>query len=169
LYFSAYDSRCGNGYIYCLFRSGIDGSNPELLGNAIAPGEETLHPSASPDGSKVAFVTSAQQIKIFDYTTKTVSAWSVDGNYPVWSPDGTTIVYEEPYAGPLHLMNADGTNQRLINPPNQHYSEWPPVWSPDSKWLIAVNFNGTMDLIEVATGNVIPIGNGPGYITMSWR
>jgi hypothetical protein len=166
LYFSAYDSRCSD-YAYCLFRSGIDGANPELLGD-FANGEETWHPSASPDGSKVAFVTSAR-IKVFDYTTRTVSTWSVAGNYPAWSPDGTRIAYAQQYGGPLHLMNADGTNQRVITG-SRPYSEAPVTWSPDSKWLIAQNSDyGNLDVIEVATGNILPLWSGAGYVSLSWK
>ena len=167
LYFSAYDSRCAD-YAYCLFRSGIDGTNPELLGDVIGPGE-ALRPSASPDGSKVAFVTSGLQIKVFDYTTRTVSAWSVTGNYPAWSPDGTQIAYAQQYGGPLHLVNADGTNQRVITG-SRAYSESAAAWSPDSKWLIAQNVDyGALDIIEVATGKALPISNGAGYGSVSWK
>ncbi len=168
LYFSAYDSRCSDN-VYCLFRSGIDGTSPELLGDVIAPGQETRHPAASPDGSKVAFATSAAQIKVFNYTTRTVSAWSAAGMYPSWSPDGTQIAYSQQYGGPLHLINADGTNQRVITG-NRPYSESPPAWSPDSKWLIAQNIDyGTLDIIEVATGNVLPITNAAGYVSPNWK
>ncbi len=169
LYFSAYDSRCSS-YAYCLFRSGIDGTNPELLSDLIGAGEANPHPSASPDGSKVAFVTSGGQIKVFDYTTKTVSAWSVTGGYPAWSPDGTQIAYaEQYYGGPLHLMNADGTNQRVISG-SRPSGDFPAAWSPDSKWLISQNLNyGTLDIIEVATGNVLPLGNGAGYVSLTWK
>lgn len=167
LYFSAYDSRCSD-YAYCLFRSGIDGTNPELLGDVIGAGE-ALHPSASPDGSKVAFVTSGAQIKVFDYATRTVSAWSVAGNYPAWSPDGTQIAYAEQYGGPLHLMNADGTNQRVITG-SPSYTVSRAVWSPDSKWLIGENTAyGILDVIEVATGKILPVWNGYGYGNLSWK
>ena len=170
LYFSAYDSRCAGGSAYCVFRSGIDGSNPELLGDVIAPGEVNPHPSASPDGSKVAFVTSGPQIKVFDYTTRTVSTWSVAGNYPAWSPDGTQIAYADQTGQPLHVINADGTNQRVIILDIGSYAESGVAWSPDSKWLIAQNIvNGTLDIIEVATGKVLPITTGVGYGSVSWR
>jgi len=170
LYFSAYDSRCAGGSAYCVFRSGIDGSNPELLGDVIAPGAINPHPSASPDGSKVAFVTSGPQIKVFDYATRTVSTWSVAGNYPAWSPDGTQIAYADQTGQPLHLINADGTNQRVITLDIGPYAESGVAWSPDSKWLIAQNFStGTLDIIEVATGKVLPIMTGVGYGSVSWK
>jgi hypothetical protein len=168
LYFSAYDSRCAD-YVYCLFRSGIDGTNPEVLGDVIAPAQETWHPAASPDGSKVAFATGGR-IKVFDYTTRTVSAWSVAGYYPAWSPDGTQIAYVQQYGGPLYTVNSDGTNLRLISSGNGTYSESPVAWSPDSKWVIAQNVAyGLLDVIEVATGNVLPIANGAGYVSLSWK
>lgn len=171
LYFSAYDSRCSY-FGYCLFRSGIDGSNPELFDIA-ATYEKTWHPAASPDGSKAAYVTGDQitdQIKVFDYATRTVSAWSVTGDYPTWSPDGTQIAYAQLSGGPLHLMNADGTNQRVLTAANGPYSDSPPAWSPDSKWVIAENLSsGSLDLIEVATGKVLPISNPGGYFGVSWK
>jgi hypothetical protein len=170
LYFSAYDSRCYGASAYCLFRSGIDGTNPELLGDRIAVADENPHPSASPDGSKVAFVMRGPQIKVFDYTTRTVSTWSVAGNYPAWSPDGTQIAYEDPSGGPLHLINPDGTSQRVITSDSGYYSDSRVAWSPDSKWLIGQNFaNGSLDVIEVATGKVLPIMSGVGYGSVSWR
>jgi Tol biopolymer transport system component len=168
LYFTGHDSRCSPPF--CLFRSGIDGTNPELLTELIAAGEAATHPSASPDGSKVAFTTSGPKIKVFDYNTKTISAWSVTGDYPAWSPDGAQIASTDPNGlGNLRLVNADGTNQRLISSGGRQYTNAPVVWSPDSKWLLGVNISGFLDIIEVATGKVLPIRNGPGYLTMSWR
>ena len=114
-------------------------------------------------------MTSGPQIKVFDYTTRTVSAWSVAGNYPAWSPDGTQIAYAQQYGGPLHIINADGTNQRAITGSGS-YSESAAAWSPDSKWLIAQNVaSGSLDIIEVATGNVLPLWNGAGYGSVSWK
>jgi Tol biopolymer transport system component len=167
LYFSAYDSRCSDLYV-CLYRSGIDGANPELLGNYIAHDESTWHPAPSPDGSKVAFVTTGAQIKVFDYATKTLSAWSVTGDLPAWSPDGTQIAFAGGYGGPLRVINADGTNQRSIT--IDALSEWEAAWSPDSKWIIALDRSYfAMDIIEVATGKAVPMKNVARYTGLSWK
>jgi Tol biopolymer transport system component len=166
LYFSAYDSRCYEGNGYCLFRSGIDGTNPELLGDVIATGWESIHPAASPDGSKVTFMTDGT-IKVFDYATRTVSAWSATGDFPTWSPDGTHIAFVGPF-GSLYLINPDGTNQSLLSSANE-YAGSPVAWSPDSKWLIALRIGGALDMIEVSTGNVLPILIGTGYGSVSWK
>ena len=66
-------------------------------------------------------------------------------------------------------MNADGTNQRVITG-SRPYSEAPVTWSPDSKWLIAQNSDyGNLDVIEVATGNILPLWSGAGYVSLSWK
>lgn len=166
LYFSAYDSRCST-IVYCLHRSNVDGTAPELLGVLIAPGEVTWRPSASPDGSRVAFVTTGTNIKVFDYATKTTSTWSVPGQHPSWSPDGSRIAYVPQFGGTLRLVNADGTNQRVVGPSNRSYNEGPISWSSDSKWLLARGT--TWDLVEVETGIVIPLAHLNAYRDVSLK
>jgi hypothetical protein len=157
VYFSAFDSRC-SGIFYCLHRSNRDGSGVELLGTFIATGQVTWRPSSSPDGSRVAFVTTGTNIKVFDYATKTVSSWSVPGQHPSWSPDGSKIAYVPQHGGTMRLINADGTNQRVLG--TRTYAEAPISWSSDSKWILA---RGTVwDLIEVETGLVLPLAHLAG-------
>lgn len=70
---------------------------------------------------------------------------------------------------PLRLVNADGTNQRVISSANTGYAESPLAWSPDSKWLVAERLDGTLHVIEVATGTVLPVRNGGAYGNLSWK
>ena len=158
VYFSAYDSRCSDIF-YCLHRSGRDGSAPELLGTLIAPNQVTWRPSSSPDGSRVAFVTTGTVIKVFDYASKSVLGWGIAGQHPSWSPDGSRIVFVQQFGGSLRVITAaDGSGQRVITPANRTYTEGSISWSADSKWVLARSNAGTLDLIEVDTGNVLPLG-----------
>ena len=158
MYFSAFDTRCSTT-IYCLHRSGRDGSAPELLGTLIGPDAVAGRPSSSPDGLRVAFVTTGPIIKVFDYASKTVLPWSVPGQRPSWSPDGSRIAFVPEGGGPLHLINAaDGSGDQVLTPPDRTYMEASISWSSDSKWLLAKSNAGVLDLIEVATGKTLPLG-----------
>ncbi len=54
---------------------------------------------------------------------------------PRWSPDRKTIAFQSekgrtPDAFPLYLMDANGSNMRLLVPQG-----WAPIWSPDGKQI----------------------------------
>jgi Tol biopolymer transport system component len=156
LYFSAYDSRC-NTSAYCLYRSRIDGSAPELLGSFISTSDANWRPAPSPDGSKVAFMLGGLGggvIKVFDVATKTTSSWGVPGEAPVWSPDGTQIAYAARGIGEINLITPDGSIIRTLTP-GYGFSR-PLGWSPDGKWIVAPG-GGMLNLIDVATGAVLPL------------
>jgi hypothetical protein len=58
----------------------------------------------------------------------------------------------------------------VITSDSGNYSESRVAWSPDSKWLIGQNITtGSLDLIEVATGKILPIMSGGFYGIVSWR
>ena len=109
----------------------------------------------SPDGKKIAF-----SKQVFSSTTWTlqVGVMNSDGSgqkiltssgeslFPVFTPDGTKILYQH-LSGPalydnwdLILMNADGSNPTNLTNQNAT-SYWNPVISPDGK-TIAVVVNG---------------------------
>jgi hypothetical protein len=158
LYFAAHDTRCNDGY--CIHRSGIDGSNPELLGT-LPQGLHTERLSSSPDGSKVAYSTG--QIRVFDYGTKTIASWTVPGSAPSWSSDGNVIAYATSSFGPINLVNSDGTNVRALTPAGRTYGDGAMSWSSDSRWLLAKSTSGSLELIEAATGMALPLGFTAGY------
>jgi hypothetical protein len=156
LYFSAYDTRC-NSSAYCLYRSRIDGSAPELLGSDISMSEPSWRPAPSPDGSKVAFMLGGPFgggiVKVFDVATKTTSSWGLPGEAPVWSPDGTRIAYVS-NTGAINLITPDGS---VTNTLASGYGFGRPLgWSPDGKWIVGQS-GGMLQLIEVATGTVLPL------------
>ena len=156
LYFSAYDTRC-NSSAYCLYRSRIDGSAPELLGSDISTSSASWRPAPSPDGSKVAFMFGGPYgdgiIKVFDVATKTTSSWGLPGEAPVWSPDGTQIAYVS-NSGGINLITPDGSVTRTLAT-GIGFGR-PLGWSPDGKWIVAQS-GGMLQLIDVATGAILPL------------
>ncbi|SRR6266487_663205 len=55
---------------------------------------------------------------------------------PMWSPDGTRVVYRDSRRGPNHddeiyVMSADGSAQKNLT--NNPANDWGPAWSPDGK------------------------------------
>jgi Tol biopolymer transport system component len=108
-------------------------------------------------------VTTGTIIRVFDYASKTVSAWGVPGQFPSWSPDGSRIAYVPQLGGTLRLMNSDGTNQRALTSALRTYVEGPISWSSDSKWLLARSNAGMLDLVDVETGTVLPLPYSTTY------
>jgi Tol biopolymer transport system component len=153
VYFGAYDGRCSTS-AYCLYRSRIDGSAPELLGTA-ATSSYAVQPAPSPDGSRVAFVTGGSTIRVMDVGAGTVSTWGEQGGRPAWSPDGTQIAFLSP-SGTIMLMHPDDTALRALTPNTRFYGVYPISWTPDGKFLWARNTNGAYELVDAQTGGAIP-------------
>jgi Tol biopolymer transport system component len=66
------------------------------------------------------------------------------GTQPLWSPDGTTIAFvshrsADNYEPAIHLMNADGTNRRLL--PVTADAGQGSKWSPTAQRIAFVDVN----------------------------
>ena len=95
-------------------------------------------PDASPDGRKIAFVTSRpgqNAIFVMDSDGSDARPLIADERVavtdPAWSPDGRLIAFVR--AGDLWVARADGTQQRRIVADGAA-----PTWSPDSRRLAFV-------------------------------
>ena len=68
--------------------------------------------------------------------------------WPLWSPDGTTIVFASNRSGPaltgqVWLMDADGSRPRQLS--NGPWSHVQPSWSADGRWIYVYQSRETPD------------------------
>jgi dipeptidyl aminopeptidase/acylaminoacyl peptidase len=90
----------------------------------------------SPDGKQLAFdAESPFGVRVLTIATHEVRMIGV-GEFPSWSPDGTTIAY--PGDGQTHLVAADGTSDRLLLQPTAAGLAIGARWSPDGSQLAFV-------------------------------
>jgi TolB protein len=164
-------TRTGAGDIYI---ANADGTNQVRL--TTDPASEA-HPSFSPDGTRIVFVRGAPDSEIFvmDTDPSTADAQNLTNNTvaelaPEWSPDGTRIAYFLDAGNVIAVMNADGSDQHVLDPGLRSNG---PQWSPDARRVLfnrsdgmgdadphAINADGT-GLVNL--GQEIPISQAPSW------
>ena len=137
----------------------VDTARPTAPRPLRTPGDDDS-PTWSPDGRLASvnelgvFVSDASgggRTRVFDKTS--------NGGQVSWSPDGSTMFLTAD--GHALFMNADGTNQRVILTSDRYFvglqtSQWPAVWSPDSRQVLAIGRIGARTgawLISTADGS----------------
>jgi Tol biopolymer transport system component len=112
-------------------------------GTAWAPGPY-LELSLSPDGSRVAVVREGDvSTWVHEFSREASSKVSSDGGSsvkPVWSPDGTRLVFTSNRGGDWNLYqaaaNGAGADRLLLT---SDVPKYPFSWSPDGRWLFFAN------------------------------
>ena len=141
--------RDGNSEIYVM---DADGGNPQNLTNHP---DSDFHPSWSPDGKWIAFLSRRDQVPFKHGITAEIYVMDAGGGnpqrltnnphadyHPSWSPDGKQIAFASRRDGniDIYVIDVDGGNeQRLTNNPLYDYS---PSWSPDGERIV---FNARRD------------------------
>jgi Tol biopolymer transport system component len=157
-----------------------DGSGQTRLVHTTTTIAENLNPTWSPDGSRIAFVSTrdgggaeiyvmladgSEQTRLTFSTTRETE-WNL---HPAWSPDGRQIAYRSTQAGnqEIFVMNVDGTDQRNLT--NNPTADAQPAWSPDGRQIAFVRFRDGANRIWVmnadGTGQT-QITDGPGTIDL---
>src|SRR5215211_5666781 len=122
-----------NGEIYVMNADGSEQTN--ISNNTAFDG----YPHWSPDGKKIAFMTSRDGINYEIYVmnadgtsqTRLTNNADLDAE-PIWSPDGTKIAFRSDrynHNYQIYVMNADGSEQTNIS--NNTAADIHPDWSPD--------------------------------------
>jgi len=159
----------GGGWVYfagvrtnvALYRVRLDGTGLDSM-----PVGFGTQPDPSPDGTRVAW--SDGTLHVYRYATGTDTALGIAGYAPHWSPDGTLIAYATGDPGTISVMKPDGSGQRLLG--NGAYFGWAFDWSPDSQWLVVYGTaQGSLALIQVQTGVVLPLGFASGLGQPAWK
>jgi len=123
-----------------------------------APPRSYVYPRLSPDGTRLAFFVSDQELDIWllDLSRSTLTRLTFDAgleNYPVWMPDGRQLFFSSERDGARHLyVQADSTGAitRLTESVNAQY---PTSISPDGARLVFTEI-----ATATAAGDVLQLG-----------
>jgi Tol biopolymer transport system component len=137
------------------YRAGLPSTNPQSTQLAwfdrkgkqlglVGPSGEYFRPSLSPDGNYVVFERgSPSDIWVMDIqkgvTSRVVSSPEGGSSFPVWSPDGRSIVYIRITGMYERAFGVVGEEKLLLKP---EPLLGPTDWSRDGRYIVANNLQG---------------------------
>ncbi len=121
-------------------------------------------PSLSPDGRQLALILrddSGSNVWVYDIERGTLGKRTFDGvnAFPIWTPDGTNIVFGNGAAlQNMARVAADGSAQPelLLTQDDLPGPKIPTSWSPDNRWVL---FQNSQDIrkLSLDDGTVEPV------------
>lgn len=123
-------------------------------------------PSLSPDGQRIAFRTldhARWRIGITDIAGESVMLLpgaSLDGNIPVWSPDGTMLMVSSTFNGVTPNQLIDLSRMVWVRPRSREPFYFT-TWSPDSHAQVFTNDRAKLAQARWDGSGLTPIANQP--------
>jgi len=162
---------------------GADGANPHRLSTVDSDNAGFSAPQWSPDGTRLLVWggTGTHDVFVLDAATGQVTnltnSENADDFWATWSNDGSRIAYET-FANPpgpidiVHVIAADGSGDHVLT--NAHVTGSTMLWSPDDKFLIGWDNDGTssQNLVLIPVDGTTPptlIPAPSNSITGSWQ
>ena len=144
-------------YRYQLMVADWDGYGAREVYGSFNP---LLSPSWSPDGSKLAFVSFAEQsgsqIRVLELNTgqhNVVASFKGINSAPAWSPDGRRLAYSTSRHGSPDIYIYDTFSQQHQRISNHYGIDTEPAWSPDgSALLFTSNRSGKPQIYSTRVG-----------------
>jgi Tol biopolymer transport system component len=121
----------------------------------LADSQSELSPSPriawSPDGKSVAFDDDVVRIaSVGGGPTEDLG----EGDSVSWSPDGRFLAVR---GGGLILYELENQRAERLTSDIAGAVEYPPAWSPDGEWLAYVGDDGTLRVLNVASGGIVSL------------
>jgi hypothetical protein len=144
-----------------LWRVKLDGTGLDSL-TSYSTSRSYKAPTVSPDGRSVA-VEDGDGLQIVDVATKAKRTVAVPCAYPSYSPDGSYFactLNNLSSESNVSVMRTDGSGRRVLATfsPYDGPDGFSGVdWTPDGKWLLVTKNVGYAVLIEVSTGELLPL------------
>ena len=166
----------GGGLVQEIFTMNLDGS---ALTQITHDGLSKFLPHFSPDGRKLVYTkffvgqyndANAQtDVVTYDFATKAETRLTRTGEsfQPVWSPDGQRIAFGSVNGNTLWIMNADGSDLRLIGAPtgadtDKRWNDF--AWSSDD-WILFTVAQFTGDCFKARMDKIRPDGTDRTQVT----